>query len=463
MEDMSTPLVGTTTQPPRRWPHIVLMLAMTLPNAAISQAATVALPNEVKRMAPDYASQISGTIGAIGSLCTLFSLVVGAVSDRHSFGLWWGRRRPFIALGGFGLVAAATCWFVGDLGSALWLVGFAYLLLFVSSSFTSVISVLIPDNLPSSQHGLASGVNGVLTAVGTGVSYAVMAAGTPLWSAFGALGFLCALAAVPTIVYAGSDQKSVLGTAGSFKGRAACVDGVRGFMFDPRKHPDWLMLLLVHMGFAFTEGCAQFIQFWVGDTLDVASPLQFVGLAGVVTLVIAVVISVPVGMFSDRVGRKPFMVCAMALLAFTACSWAFITDTKLVVGSLVVSGVGAGMYLSVATAVACDTMPNSIDSAKHLAVLRVASTAGQFIAQLSYGGILGLFKIDHDDQSGSSSSSSGHQRMYSAGGYRAVFLITASMCLMGAALSLVLSTKRGKEAQKRADEGRSALVNENGV
>eukprot|EP00727_Mastigamoeba_balamuthi_P009553 m51a1_g522 hypothetical protein (661) ;mRNA; f:339302-350248 len=282
--------------PPRKWSHIAAMLFMTLPLTAVSQGAVVALPNEVRRMSPAYASQISGAVGATGSLLSLLSLAVGALSDHHSFGPWWGRRRPFVALGALGVLAASACWFVGDLSSALWLVGAAYLLLFISTSLTSVIGALVPDTLPSTQHGVASGVSGVLTALGAGCCYGLMASGIALWAVFGALGVITALSAIPTVIFARFGAKRELWTDESgAKGRAAFVEGLQGFLFDPRKHPDWLMLLFVHLGFAFIEGSAQFIQFWVADTLDVSSPLQFVGMTGVATLVIAILISVPVG------------------------------------------------------------------------------------------------------------------------------------------------------------------------
>eukprot|EP00727_Mastigamoeba_balamuthi_P009564 m51a1_g523 hypothetical protein (513) ;mRNA; f:352042-353878 len=443
-----------TTQPelaPRKWPHIVLMLFMTLPLIAISQAAVVALPNEVRRMSPAYASQISGAVGATGSLLSLLSLAVGALSDHHSFGPWWGRRRPFIVLGALGVLAASACWFVGDLGSRLWLVGAAYLLLFISTSFTSVISALVPDTLPSTQHGLASGIIGVLTAVGAGCCYGLMATGFALWAVMGALGFFAAVSAFPTVFFASPATKGPLWAIEGAKGRGACSDGLQGFMFDPRKHPDWVMLLFVNMCFAFVEGSAQFGQYWVADTLDVASPLQFVGMTGLATLVIAVVLAVPIGWLSDRVGRKPFMVMSLALLASTSCITAFVTNLRIIICSVVVSGVGTGMILSVTTAVACDTMPSSRDSAKHLAVIRLFSTIGQFTSQLLYGAILGFFKIAGDSDEWLSSTSSSSGRMYSAVGYRLVFMTTASMCIVGAVLSAVMSPRRGKDAQIREE------------
>eukprot|EP00727_Mastigamoeba_balamuthi_P009519 m51a1_g519 hypothetical protein (467) ;mRNA; f:330220-331674 len=445
--------------PKRKYWHIVLMLFMTLPHAAIAQAAVVALPNEVRRMSPAYASQISGAVGATGSLLSLLSLAVGALSDHHSFGPWWGRRRPFIALGALGVLAASACWFVGDLSSALWLVGAAYLLIYISTALTSVIGALVPDTLPSTQHGVASGISGVFTAIGSGCCYGLMASGIALWAVFGALGVITALSAIPTVIFASSAAKGALWSRPRAKGRSDFVDGVRGFLFDPRKHPDWVMFLFVNTCFAFLEGSAQFTQFWVADTLDVESPLQFVGMMGVASLVIAILISVPVGWLSDRVGRKPFMIASLSLLASTSCMTAFVTNMDVIMFMLVVGGVGVGMYMSVTTAIACDTMPSSRDSAKHLAVARLFGTAGQFTSQLLYGAILGLFKVDVDSDEWPSSSSSSGGRMYSAVGYRLVFMTTASMCMTGALLSAVMSPRRGKDAQKSNESSMATSVN----
>src|SRR5438094_2219444 len=98
-----------------------------------------------------------GTVVAI-----VWQPIVGGISDRAQ--TRWGRRRPFIVAGTLGdLLFLAG---IALAGSYWWVVVFYFLLQFASNTAQSPYQGLLPDVVPATQRGEASGYYGVANLVG---------------------------------------------------------------------------------------------------------------------------------------------------------------------------------------------------------------------------------------------------------------------------------------------------------
>ena len=100
-----------------------------------------------------------GTLVAI-----IWQPIVGGISDRTVSP--WGRRRPFIAAGTAGDLLFLTG--IALAGSYWWVVVFYFLLQFASNTAQAPYQGLLPDVVPQTQRGVASGYYGVANLVGTG-------------------------------------------------------------------------------------------------------------------------------------------------------------------------------------------------------------------------------------------------------------------------------------------------------
>jgi MFS family permease len=129
------------------------------------------------------ASSLLKSIGTI--MAVVWQPVVGAISDRTVTP--WGRRRPFIVAGTLGdLLFLAG---IALAGSYWWLVVMYLLLQFSSNTAQAPYQGLLPDLVPQSQRGAASGYYGLANlfgilagTVGAGLLLAHFGRGTAIGS-----------------------------------------------------------------------------------------------------------------------------------------------------------------------------------------------------------------------------------------------------------------------------------------
>eukprot|EP00727_Mastigamoeba_balamuthi_P007186 m51a1_g3088 hypothetical protein (489) ;mRNA; r:82739-84307 len=449
----------TSTTPDKPRIHLVRVagtFAWALAYNSLNQGTNmIALPSEAKRLSEHNASMVTGGIGAAGSLATLLGLVTNALGD-GPLASRFGRRRPFVLVAAIVAAMAAAAWVVGDVTSSLAFVAVSYVGMWAAMGVGwSALQALIPDTLPSSQHGAAGGIVGLYSVLGSAVGYGLFSAGASVWVTVAIMGCLSLSLAVPTVLCAKEYPVDNSSEGCAYKTRAQrAIDTVRGFAFHPTQHVDWVLLLVIRFGFYVAMGCASFMQYWIADMLRLAEPEQFVGNVGLATLGIAIVAALPVGFLSDKVGRKPFLMASTLLMVGAMVLWATVESEAMIWVSVLVYGLGNGIYNPVETAMACDSLPASKDAGKHMAVFTVAATLAQLLSQLLDGVLLAQFSVDHPHSSSSSGSSSEKvfEQMYERQGYRILFFISAGFCLMSFVASCAISPARAKRAQQAHDE-----------
>src|SRR5207249_3833663 len=240
-----------------------------------------------------------GTVVAI-----VWQPIVGGISDRAQ--TRWGRRRPFIVAGTLGdLLFLAG---IALAGSYWWVVVFYFLLQFASNTAQAPYQGLLPDVVPETQRGEASGYYGVANLVG--IAGGTVAAGL-LLAHFGreaaifSIGALLVATMLATVLLVPDRVRPVEGHFQDLREMLRKTFGVplRNVPFV------WLMVsrLLIFMGFGGLQNYAFFYfdnVFFHHDrkaTAIAASTLLGIAIA------MAALVSWPASWLSDRIGRRPLI------------------------------------------------------------------------------------------------------------------------------------------------------------
>jgi MFS family permease len=390
------------------------------------------------------ADLLIGHVSAAGNLFALIApILAGWLSDRTS--TRWGRRRPWIVVGtavnllGIGLLAVA--------GSALTL-AFAYMLVQLAFNLAGgAYAAVIPDVVPAADRGRASGLLGMMNALGAVVGLAAVTATLAIFHE-SRTGLVVGYAAVATVLLVttiitviavdepasprrhdplrlsaeaviaasagvvaitawlalllvplgplGVPTAFVAGAAALVAAMAALRDpAIRGF-FVAFRNRDFFWTFatraLVMMGIATIQ---PFLAVYFRVVIRADHPGTLAGLWGLALLAGAIVPAVVGGHLSDRVGRrKPFVYAAGIVQGLVASVLLFgLVKSIFVIFALgVVFGVGYGLYVAVDWALACDVLPDrERSSGRDMGLWHIAFTLPPALAPAIFAPILHAF------------------------------------------------------------------------
>jgi len=377
-----------------------LSLAMLGLWAGFFAPLQVLLPEQVAAIDP--AAKVSGLalVTASGAAVALVvNPLAGALSDRTRSKL--GRRRPWV-LGSAVLGAVALVL----LGVQSTVAGVAIVWCCAQLCLNTQLAALIaavPDQVPSRQRGLVSGVVGLAQPLGVAVGVAVVsrivtspAVGYDVVAAvllLTALGYVVAVREPPL-------------------SRAPASDG---FWVSPRRYPDfawaWVSRLLVNLSQALGIG---YLIYFLQDVVRLPRDQAAQGVALLVAVYTGALLLtvVAAGWLSDRLRRrKIFVVASAAVIAVgTGLIAAWPTWTAAVIAAAV-QGLGFGVYVAVDVALITQVLPTTAGRAKDLGILNIANTLPQLI-----GPVIAATLITQ------------------AGGYRGLFAGAAVLTLVGGTL-----------------------------
>lgn len=336
----------------------------------------ILLPQQVQALAPNGKE---GALALVLGVGALFALVAnplfGALSDRTTSR--FGRRRPWIALGGLGGVLALAV-----LASApsltMVVVGWCAVQTMINSSYAA-LSAVVPDQVPAAQRGTAAGFLGLAQTVGIagGTGIAILAGGT-------VVGYLtCAavllVAFLPLLL---ERDERILTREDRPPWNWSALLGL--VWINPRQHPDfawgWLTRFLMNLANSIA---LLYLLYFLTDEVRVENPaLGVLVLTGIDIAVTLVSVTVA-GMWSDRIGKRRVfvfgagltMAAAMLLLAI----WTTWTGAVL---AAILLGIGFGAYTAVDFALLTQLLPASADRGKDLGVLNIAGSLPQVIAPI---------------------------------------------------------------------------------
>ncbi len=307
--------------------------------------------------------------------------IAGAVSDRSSFK--WGRRRPFILVGGM-----ITLLFIPGIGFA-WsyaAIFAVYCLMQISANIAQgPHQAFIPDLAPEERRGLASGVKTLLEVIGgIGLVYIIIFLSDRfggesfswIWLILAILAALVLAAVLITIITVKERPGTVVHRQPLFPAL------INSYKIDVHKSPGFIIFLVSRLLFIMSLTTLQsFALYFFQDTVEVLNPatatvelMAVLGIGMVGTVYIA-------GRLSDRLGRKPILIfsgiigAAGILVLLLGPSYGY----KLVGGGL--EGIAVGSFMSSNWALATDLVPKT-EEARYLGLTNLATAGGAALARL---------------------------------------------------------------------------------
>lgn len=308
--------------------------------------------------------------------------IAGAISDRASFK--WGRRRPFILMGG--IVALLVLPGIGLAGSFAAIFAVYCLLQVATNTAQGPYQAFIPEFVPENRRGTASGVKALLEVVG-GVLLVYLAsifmdrysAGEGsrwLWLVLGILAAVLLAALIATVVLV--KEKPVVVSGCQSPLLAELYRTVKEALAN--RDIVWFLAsrLLIYMAFTTIQ---QFALYFLRDVIGVANPAEATARFTIFAVVGMLAVVWPAGYLSDRIGRKSISAGAGLLGAIGMGIIALSHEYSTVLWAAVIIGMAIGAFNSANWALATDLVPEG-EEARYLGIANMATTGGAALARI---------------------------------------------------------------------------------
>jgi MFS family permease len=375
----------------------------------------VVLPSQVQAIVgPREKEQILGILIPIGAFVSLvITPIAGALSDRCRHPM--GRRRPYL-IAGILINVVFLAYMAGfGPGDNVWLFALGLAgIQFGCNLWGGPYAGLIPDVVPPSLVGRASGWQALMTALGTisgALAGSMLTGNGRFWPVYALIiaGLLVGLA----LTVWGVREKPLTGNVPRFE----LVPFLRTFLLDPKEHRNFYWVLITRCFVAMgVYSILNFFLFFLQDVIrvdtgSVAFLPDFIRsilidpknvAPGATSLLMAIIIgmgiptSILAGSASDRHGRKPLVYLSGAVMAVACCIYVAVVylfptlPATLLVAALF--GIGNGAYLAVDWALAVDVLPGGEDAAKDMGIWHVALVLPQMVAPAITGFTLAALK-----------------------------------------------------------------------
>jgi MFS family permease len=329
----------------------------------------------VPAMVEDFVGTANSGVGlavvnAVAVIASIFvQPTVGVISDYTI--TRWGRRKPYIFIGG--LLDMVFLYGIATSDTFVALVAF-YFLIQVSSNFAQgPFQGYVPDLVPARQVGMASGLMGLMivmgSIVGAGIAMFGLQEGGSMFAATLALGAVEIVAMLIVVLRVHE------GTTGPKRTMSWPRVALSAWGTDILREKSVLWLLAVRLLFLGASAAATslglyYFQRTHGLPRDDAS--QFVFIATVIVAGMSALASLPGARLSDRFGRKAVIYAGMGLMAIGLFGWTLAPSPEIAIAVFVPAGIGIGAFLSVDWALMTDVIPKHT-SARYMGILNVGT------------------------------------------------------------------------------------------
>ncbi|MEV7277214.1 MFS transporter [Streptomyces sp. NPDC093111] len=368
-------LLGEPTVPVRAGWTVGLSLATLAVFMAFMTPIQILLPLQLERIDPQDKNTALSLVTGLGALvAVLVNPLAGAWSDRTTSR--FGRRRPWTlggaVAGAAGLVFTASQHTVAGVAVG-WCLAQAGL-----NAMLAGVTTPIADRVPLAQRAQVSGWTGLMQSIGLVLGALITTLlVTGVGPGYVTLAVLTVALALPFVLRHG-EPALPRELRPAFDARAFA----RSFWVSPRRYPDfgwaWLSRFLINLGNALGT---LYLFYFLADAVHYADPgTGVLILTGVYTLSAAAT-AIPVGAFSDRVGRrKGFVVVCSVVMTAAALLLALLHTWPSALVAAAVLGAGYGIYLAVDQALVTQVLPRAADRAKDLGVINIANSGPQVLA-----------------------------------------------------------------------------------
>ncbi|MCL4506953.1 MAG: MFS transporter [Chloroflexi bacterium] len=398
------------------------MLSNTLEPAVLGHKVLELAPNQ-----PNTALGFTTFAGLIVAI--LVQPIVGVLSDRAR--TRWGRRMPFFVVGT--LLVMACLLLIALAPDFALLVAGVLMIQFASNTVQGPWQALIPDHVAEKQRGQASSIKAIYDILALIAGRAIAGQLVGRFSQWGQIAILAAVG-VPSLVFvAALIITGFSAREGEDTANAAPQMTIRqalssSFRIDLRAHPafGWWFANRLLFWAAFIA-LNTFLLFYAIDVIKLQQDeaQRYIGTLSTVLGAALVIISIPSGWITDRIGRKPLIVAAGLIAMLGTLIILIARDLGLVTVAAGVIGIGIGMFLSANWALITDIVPRN-EAARYLGVANIATAGGSAIARFIGGAIIDPLN---------------HLLGSSTAGYMALYAIAALFFLLSALVILPLPTK----------------------
>jgi MFS family permease len=360
----------TATAMLRRRDHTLLNLLWIPLTVQDSALMTIAVPMAIATLVP--AHHVTA-LAFLASMSSVMAMIVppfaGSLSDR--FRRRGGTRRIWV-YGGLAVDVMALL----ALTYARSLVVFD--LLFTSAVAAECVAIaayqaMVPEVVPRSAWGFASGVRGAATLVGTVIGLSVAGRFSNPGMVFFVTAVLIALGSLSLLsVREGEWQEPEHAKVG-------------------RWH-DFIIVFIARSCVFFGLALLMtFVLYFFSDVLHVQNAGAGTAFVGVFSLLGAIISSVVLGHLSDKFPRRILVAICGVPMAAGAFGFAAVPDMHLIYVFALFFGIGLGGAFSVGWALAMDSVPQLRDIARDLGIWGVASSLPNVIAPAVGGWILAVY------------------------------------------------------------------------
>ncbi len=328
------------------------------------------------------------TIGYVEFGAALVAILVqptvGTISDYLA--TRWGRRKPFILIGG--LLDVVAIFGIATSQSLVALAAFLLLLSFTSNFAQGPFQGYVPDLVPERQVNLASALVGLMRLLGVIGGAALVSTGaasgdygTPLI----VIGLIEAALAVVTVV---TVREGPL--AKPRNGRSWRMIALEAWGLDALRERSFMFMTLTRL--LFLMGPAVFVNlsfYYIRDSLGQSgSDLQTWLTIGTAALALGTVAgTIPSAWLSNRTGRKPMIWLAAVLAAIGLVIVARAELPTEALPGLFLLGVGSGGYIAVDWAMMTATIPR-LSSGRYMGLANIANSISGPFALIIGGRVL---------------------------------------------------------------------------
>lgn len=332
----------------------------------------------------DQALVLSGLSIAAAAIAVVVTPLAGDMSDRLMRKT--GTRRRLI-LTGIALGVAGQVGLAATAPPLLFLAGFAVMQVGTNAA-TAAYQGLLPDVVPGSQRGSASGWLGFMTLIGSALSLAVagvalgdVSQGSHLAAAVerGSIEFYAVAAAVllvtGAITVVGIDQR-----------RPTRAESTQRAWAEVLRHRPFLIVFAARA--LVMIGLTLFLTYIEYYLAQVNGATRFVGATVAIALLAlggALATSLVMGIVSDRMPRVKVVIMANASMALAAVAFVVLPAGAPLAPLGILFGLGYGAYLSVDWALAIDSLPGITSSARDLGIFTISINLPTLIAPLLGG------------------------------------------------------------------------------
>jgi MFS family permease len=400
----------------------------------IATFGLITLPLEAERLWPEKHALLLAVFLAICGVSQLSGPVAGYFSDRGAHPSFGGRRRPFMAAAGAvglpSLLALRAASAAENLAAYLALFLLAMLALNV---MYIAYSGALTDLVNEGQRGLANGMMGALSVLGASVGFGCFSYFLDVHTGYYFyLAVLTASVIISLISYTETPLRpSTLMNQQPWTWReiGEC------YWISPREHRDFFLVFVSRTFYYMGISAQVFMLFYFRDVINSKDPQADVSYLALIGQLSGAAVCVPMGVWSNRVGRKALIYVSSTIIVGTYVVFMRCRSRDAVLLAGAVYGVGNGTYLSVDYALACDTLPSKENAARYLGIWGVGAFIGTLLGPMLIGPALLLFgdkgRVDEDGTP-----------MYDIEGYVAILMIGCACISAGATVVAPIRSAR---------------------